>query len=75
MVAGFTTGVDSPGLAVASLPVVEIEAPWNGLILPLFDRGGRQTSPQSRVVLILDRGWLAKIELMLTVGRPIDLHA
>jgi len=32
-------------------------------------------SPQSRVVLILDGGWLARIEFMLTVWRHDDLHA
>ena len=49
MVAGFTTGVDSLGLAVPSLPLVEIEALRNGLILPLFDREAGKRR--------LSRGW------------------
>ena len=49
MVAKLMTGFDSPGLAVASLLVVEIEAPRNGLILPLFDREAGKRR--------LSRGW------------------
>ena len=49
MVAKLMTGFDSLGLAVPSLPLVEIEAPRNGLILPLFDREAGKRR--------LSRGW------------------